>query len=583
MNASGQNVLIECLSSHPIKTPNLTLAKILCKAHPNLFPTLETTRGAIRYYRGQSGKRHRRNIATTTFIRPKGSQHDKPDEAAAAEARGLEPIEKKALRILSARLKHKEPISVVDLADKLDCSPCAATNAVKKLLERGYNVATNPDNKIELATVIQQKQPLKIDTEDYFGDGWVRFGLVADTHLCFPHSTPVQTDCGEKRIYTIKVGDMVLTHLNRYRKVLKVIESPGDGQYVRIRFRGKVSSGTNGKASLVCTPNHPILVVRRGVEGFIPASEIQAGDAVRMLAKSCRDCDNPRTKLKNRKFDWLPANENGFIGAIVTSAEPFKSRSTKVYNLIVEEDETYIAKRCVVHNCSRYERLDVLNALYDVFEREGLRTVYHCGNWIDGEARFNKYDLHCIGVESQIAYFLKNYPQRKNVATGIISGDDHEGWYVQGSQVNIGKVMQDRAEASGRKDLKDLGYMERDIVFKRGRGESVVRIIHAGGGSTYAISYTSQKYVESLQGGEKPTMVCVGHFHKFDWSYPREVQVVQPGCCQDQTPFMRKKRIQAMVGGCIVEAKQDNRGCFVRVKVEWMPFFDKTFYSYKWS
>lgn len=234
------------------------------------------------------------------------------------------------------------------------------------------------------------------------------------------------------------------------------------------------------------------------------------------------------------------------------------------------------------HLVSKYSRLDVLHALYDIFEREGITTVYHGGNWIDGEAPFNKYDLFCIGVENQVKYFLENYPQKKGLTTYVLSGDDHEGWYVQRDHIDIGKVMEDRAKQFGRNDLVDIGYMERDFTFKRGDGESVIRVIHAGGGSTYAHSYTSQKYVESLQGGEKPAVVLVGHYHKFDHAYPREVHVIQGGCTQDQTPFMRKKKIQAMVGGCIVEIQQDHHGIFNRVKVEWMPFYDKGYYEYKW-
>ncbi len=235
------------------------------------------------------------------------------------------------------------------------------------------------------------------------------------------------------------------------------------------------------------------------------------------------------------------------------------------------------------HLCSKYQRLDVLNALYDIYEKEGIQTVYHGGNWIEGEARWNKYDILVMGIEGQVDYFIQNYPKRKGVKTHIISGDDHEGWYVQREHINIGKVMENRAKEVGRDDLIDLGYMERDIEFKKGRGGSIIRAIHAGGGSTYAISYTSQKYVESLQGGEKPAIILVGHFHKFDWSYVREVHVIQGGCTQDQTPFLRKKRIQAMPGGCIVEAKQDRMGNFVRVKVEWFPFYDKKFYQYHWK
>lgn len=234
------------------------------------------------------------------------------------------------------------------------------------------------------------------------------------------------------------------------------------------------------------------------------------------------------------------------------------------------------------HNASKYERLDVLNALYDRFAEYGVETVYHAGNWIDGECRFNKHDIHKHGFNDQQKYFIEVYPHRAGITTHIISGDDHEGWSVQREGIDVGKSMELAARAAERQDLFDLGYMERDIRFEQEGGGATLRVIHAGGGSTYATSYTSQKYAESLQGGEKPSVVVVGHFHKFDYSYPREVHMIQPGCVCDQTPWMRKKRIEAHVGGVVLWIRQADNGVFTSVKVQWMPFYDKKFYQYYW-
>lgn len=52
------------------------------------------------------------------------------------------------------------------------------------------------------------------------------------------------------------------------------------------------------------------------------------------------------------------------------------------------------------HLCSKYERLDVLEALYDIWAEEGITTVYQLGNMIDGDARFNKFDVLCTGIEA---------------------------------------------------------------------------------------------------------------------------------------------------------------------------------------
>jgi predicted phosphodiesterase len=109
-----------------------------------------------------------------------------------------------------------------------------------------------------------------------------------------------------------------------------------------------------------------------------------------------------------------------------------------------------------------------------------------------------------------------------------------------------------------------------------------LRVLHPGGGSSYAISYTSQKIVESYTGAEKPDILFDGHYHKAGYNYIRGVHVVQTGCTQDQTPFMRKKRLAAHLGGWIIEFTVDTNGAVIRFKQEWIPFFDKAYYK-KWE
>lgn len=233
------------------------------------------------------------------------------------------------------------------------------------------------------------------------------------------------------------------------------------------------------------------------------------------------------------------------------------------------------------HLGSKHERLDVLNALYDLYESEGITEVYNAGNWIEGEARFNRYDINVYGMDRQIDYFLANYPQRKGITTYFIAGDDHEGWYQQREQVEIGRYAELKARAAGRNDLVYLGYVEADIALQAEEGVRYMRVMHPGGGSTYALSYSMQKVVESFQGGEKPSILIAGHYHKFDYNYYREVFIVQSGCTCDQSIFMRKNKVQAHVGGCIIEFNQAPDGAINRFKVEWIPFYDRGYYSGK--
>jgi hypothetical protein len=224
-------------------------------------------------------------------------------------------------------------------------------------------------------------------------------------------------------------------------------------------------------------------------------------------------------------------------------------------------------------------REDVIKLLYDLYEAEGITTVYDTGNWIDGEHRFNKGELLVHGLDAQIDYWIERHPQRPGITTYFVAGDDHEGWYQQRECLEIGRHAMLRAQAAGRRDLVYIGYAEALVELKAANGSRWMMVNHPGGGAAYAVSYKGQKYVESLQGGEKPAIVLQGHYHKFNVGYPREVWVVDTGTCCDQTLFMRKRQLQAHVGGCIVELMQAPDGRIVRFRVEFLPFYDRGFYE----
>lgn len=236
------------------------------------------------------------------------------------------------------------------------------------------------------------------------------------------------------------------------------------------------------------------------------------------------------------------------------------------------------------HLCSKYARLDHLNTFFDICEAEGVTLVFDAGNQIDGEARFNKSDLLVHGMGAQINYWAENWPKRKGIETQFICGDDHEGWYLQRESIDIGWHMEQVAKNKyGRTDLKYLGYMEHDVAFETPEGgTTIVRVQHPGGGTAYATSYQPQKIVESLGGGDKPNILILGHYHKQGNFFTRNIHVLLAGCFMDQSPFMRKKRLAAHVGGYIVEVTQAPDGSVLRFNSTFIPFYGDT-KDEKWS
>lgn len=255
--------------------------------------------------------------------------------------------------------------------------------------------------------------------------------------------------------------------------------------------------------------------------------------------------------------------------------------------LITGKDGTFtFAIATDMHLCSKYERLDCLNDFYDQVEQRGITTVLNAGNWIDGEATFNRNDLLVHGMDAQLQYLAAHYPRRAGVTTLAIAGADHEGWYARREGVDIGRYAENVMRQNGREDWHDIGYMERSLPlnhYSSGLG-SRIHVMHPGGGSAYAISYTPQKIIESFDGGDKPAALVLGHYHKADYLYTRNVHAMQGGCFQDQTVFMRQKRLSAAVGGCFVTITVDPRtGAFVECSYTFRNYFVKSYYDGRWS
>jgi len=266
----------------------------------------------------------------------------------------------------------------------------------------------------------------------------------------------------------------------------------------------------------------------------------------------------------------------------LSSQLPPRSEPIKIDRKLLDGNKFRFLLTADNHLCNKHERLDVLNALFDIAEEEGITTCYQLGNMIDGDHYFNKHEVICVGLDKQSEYIVEHWPKRKNIVTHFITGDDHEGWYINRDNVDVGFYLQQKFEKYGRKDFQYVGHVEADVLLPGTKHRSVMRLVHAGGGSAYATSYTTQKIVESYQGGEKPRILCVGHYHKANFDYAREVYTFQGGCTCDQTTFMRKKRIAAHVGGWIIELTINNSGDVIRCASEWVPFYDKGTYSRAW-
>lgn len=232
-----------------------------------------------------------------------------------------------------------------------------------------------------------------------------------------------------------------------------------------------------------------------------------------------------------------------------------------------------------LHAASKHTRWDVREDLTRRAEKFGAQVILDTGNWIDGEKPFNRYDLEAVGLDAQLRILAERYPRTK-IPTYAVTGADHEGWYVKSEGIDVGRYCENTMRGAGH-PWTNLGYMEADIILKNiNSGKAaILRVMHPGGGSAYAHSYKPQKIIESFEGGEKPHVLLMGHYHKLDFGYVRNVWYAQTGCGQDQTTFMRQRSLEAHVGGVLIRLEQNpDDGSIIGCMFDGKRYFNRAYY-----
>ena len=168
---------------------------------------------------------------------------------------------------------------------------------------------------------------------------------------CFPAGSPVTLKGGStKAIEEVAEGDEVLTHSGSIQKVTGTIEN--NGEHLRI-----VTIQSVGGISVDLTENHPVLVYSsEHVEGLDIHPVV--GDGYRWVeAKDVR---------VNK--DYLITPHEGTTGSLAKVINvDFSDPIDTVYNLEVEDENTYVVSDVAVHNCTLLQVSDNMESIARAF------------------------------------------------------------------------------------------------------------------------------------------------------------------------------------------------------------------------
>jgi len=181
--------------------------------------------------------------------------------------------------------------------------------------------------------IVHHGDVFKGNFEDFSG-----FDMLIGGSPCFTAGHLILTDKGYKDISEIQTGDMVLTHMNRYRPVTRLYRHQAETVKLKIM----------GCPEFTVTENHPFLAKTKLKAGNFSESEWTK-------VKDMNESTYCAIHLNIAEEEMIDTKDFHIESNMFWTA--FKSMkktglTETVYNIEVEEDHSYTVNNCIVHNCT---------------------------------------------------------------------------------------------------------------------------------------------------------------------------------------------------------------------------------------
>lgn len=202
------------------------------------------------------------------------------------------------------------------------------------------------------------------------------------------------------------------------------------------------------------------------------------------------------------------------------------------------------------HLGSNKERVDALEMAYDRFSRDGIKVVFHCGDWTDGVGVYKgqEMEVNQYGQEAQIDYTIKNYPKRTGIQTIGISGNHDLRAYERGGVDPLVQI------ARARRDITYIGQYNADVRLHRGVN---LELMHPDGAVAYALSYKAQRDINNRSPESLPNILAYGHYHSSYYMHYRGIDFLQTPCFKDAGLWEKRKGLNPTIGAWIIDGKSN--------------------------
>lgn len=272
-----------------------------------------------------------------------------------------------------------------------------------------------------------------------------------------------------------------------------------------------------------------------------------------------------------KKLQKKGINTNDIM-SVVNASKKNRTQDDAVYN--ISDDHVKMLVFGDTHIGHKGYDPKLMNTAAKVARDENVDIILCTGDIADGwyqNRPASIFEQDAIGFDNQLEKSVKELSKLCDTGKPLyfITGNHEYNTFVRGAGVEFGNILKLRLDNEGFENYY-MGNAEANLKLETG---SRIKLLHPDGGTAYAISYKSQKIIESLQGtGERlPDVAFIGHFHKSEYIPYQGVHTFQTGTMCNQTKFMRGKGIPAHKGFWVVDLYSKKSGKVDKIVPQYYP------------
>lgn len=245
---------------------------------------------------------------------------------------------------------------------------------------------------------------------------------AVDYGRCLPPSTPITTMDGIKRISEIRVGDMVLTHTGKFRKVTRLFSRRYTGKLYTFRTLGN-------HERLTTTEDHPILVYTERGLTWVYANQIKHRT---YLTRPIIVEEMPSEKIEYTYELYHPAGKGGTFTTEVVSLPTTAELMRLVGYYLAEGSSDRYRVSFDIHKNEEDLKQDIIECTSRVFGAEvsqkpdpdsnGLKL---CVDSVRVAAFFSQFGHHADKKKLPWRMVLLSQDNIREIVRGEFWGDGH--------------------------------------------------------------------------------------------------------------------------------------------------------------